>query len=280
MIVSPTARRGLAVLGTATALLLTLPGSARACTVIMADAPLPDVSITAEGCSSTIPLVGVTIVATTVVIALVSHGIATLARFTASSAADLAEVVALALPGLTTAPPPAAPGQSDTAARDRPTAVPGAGDSAGLLDYTGEGYRTLNPFLRSQSKYPAAERAALQARADRVSKGLAGLPPRPGTTYRGARLTDDLLARYEPGKVVTERGFTSTSRNLDVALEEFKGNVLMTVRGQNGRDVLPRSAHPHEAEILYDQGTRFRVISKTWDPDIAQWLISLREVPA
>ncbi len=40
------------------------------------------------------------------------------------------------------------------------------------------------------------------------------------------------------------------------------------------------SAYGHESEILYDQGTRFRVITKTWDADLGRWLITLREVPA
>jgi hypothetical protein len=149
----------------------------------------------------------------------------------------------------------------------------------GLDDYTGPGYDTINRYLRGQGGYTADEATALQSRADRVSQELARLPPVPGTTYRGTYLSAEQAARYEPGRVVTERAFTSTSTDPQVA-EQFTDNAYFIVRGQSGRDVAPFSQLGHESEILYDQGTRFRVITKTWDADLGRWLITLREVPA
>jgi hypothetical protein len=149
---------------------------------------------------------------------------------------------------------------------------------ADIREYTGAGYATLNPFLRDPDRYSDAERLALQARADRTSAGLARLPTAPGTTYRGTDLTDEQLALYEPGRMVTERAFTSTSRDVRVAQEDFDGNTFLTVTGQNGRDVTAVSQLPYEAEIVYDKGTPFLVTGRTWDPDLGKWLITLEEV--
>nr|WP_240948009.1 ADP-ribosyltransferase [Planosporangium mesophilum] len=151
-------------------------------------------------------------------------------------------------------------------------------DRAALHDYTtNDGYTTMNPFLRDSSGYSDADKTAIQARSDRVSEGLAKLPPQPGTTYRGVQYSDEILARYEPGQVVTERAFTSTSQDPNVAQGAFNGNTLMTITGKNGRDIAPFSNYP-EAEILYDKGTNFKVISKVWNPRIDKWVIHIEEV--
>lgn len=151
-------------------------------------------------------------------------------------------------------------------------------DRVALDDYTGPGYRDMNSYLRNPDQFSPAEQAAIQARVDNVSDALAKVPPQPGTTYRGADLPDAVLARYQPGQIIPEDAFTSTSRNTDVAQGAFDGNVLFTVTGRNGRDVAPYSQFPHEAEILYDYGTEFKVVGKEWDPDLGKWLIDLVEV--
>jgi hypothetical protein len=151
-------------------------------------------------------------------------------------------------------------------------------DRVALHDYTtNDGYTTMNPFLRDSSGYTDADKIALQARADRVSDGLAKLPSEPGTTFRGVQYPDAVLSKYEPGQLVTEHAFTSTSKDPDVAQGAFDGNTLMVVSGRNGKDIAPFSDYP-EAEILYDKGTRFKVTDKTWEPDIGKWVIALKEV--
>jgi hypothetical protein len=152
-------------------------------------------------------------------------------------------------------------------------------DLNAINDYTGSGYRDINGYLRNPDNpnLTPAQRAELQARADAVSEALQKLPARPGTTYRGVEFSDDLLARYEPGQVVPEHGFTSTSTNPNVATGAFDGNTLMVVNGRSGRDMEAHTAVPGESEILYDQGTNFRVLSKTWDNDLKKWIIVLEE---
>ncbi|HEY9392092.1 MAG TPA: ADP-ribosyltransferase [Mycobacteriales bacterium] len=152
-------------------------------------------------------------------------------------------------------------------------------DRAALNYYTtNEGYTRMNPFLRDPSGTPEAFRGLIQARADAVSEGLAKLPGQPGTTYRGVHFGDDVLANYEPGRIVTERAFTSTTQNPNVAQGAFDGNVLMSITGRNGKDVAPFSDYVSEAEILYDKGTNFKVTNKVWDAGIGKWLITMEEV--
>jgi len=152
------------------------------------------------------------------------------------------------------------------------------GDRAALHDYTtNDGYTTMNPFLRNPDGYSDAEKAAIQARADRVSTGLAKLPAQPGTTYRGVNFSSDIAKNYQEGTVVTERAFTSTSTDASVATGAFDGNTLMTVTGHSGRDIAPFSDYP-ESEILYDKGTQFQVIRNAFDPAIGKTVIQMREV--
>jgi hypothetical protein len=135
----------------------------------------------------------------------------------------------------------------------------------------------MNPFLRNPDGYSDADKAAIQARADRVSTGLAKLPPQPGTTYRGVNFSSDIAKNYQEGTVVTERAFTSTSTDASVATGAFDGNTLMTVTGHSGRDIAPFSDYP-ESEILYDKGTQFQVIRNAFDPAIGKTVIQMREV--
>jgi hypothetical protein len=151
-------------------------------------------------------------------------------------------------------------------------------DRVALHDYTtNDGYMTMNPFLRNPDGYSAEEQAAIQARADRVSAGLAKLPPRPGTTYRGVNFPDEVLQKYEPGTVVTEKAFTSTSTDPAVATGNFNGNALMLITGQSGHDIAPFSDYP-ESEILYDKGTQFQVIGRSFNPATGKVVIQMREV--
>lgn len=172
------------------------------------------------------------------------------------------------------------PAAGDGIAGDATPSLPLTDADRAALHYytTDDGYLTMNPYLRNPEAHSGADGPAIQAQADQVSDGLAKLPREPGTTYRGVDFPGGVLDNYEPGQVVTERAFTSTSRDPGVAQGAFDGNTLMVVTGQNGRDVAPFSAHSYEAEILYDKGTRFKVMEKLWDADIGKWIITLKEM--
>jgi hypothetical protein len=151
-------------------------------------------------------------------------------------------------------------------------------DRTALTDYTGDGYKQLNPFLRGAGTYTDAERAALQARADAVSTALAKLPAEPGTTYRVmSDPNGSIAAKYVPGTISSEHAFTSTSKTPGGPEGDFGKDVMQVVTGHSGRDVAPVSKYPGEAEILYDKGTNFKVTSRTWDSSRSQWVITMEE---
>ena len=142
-----------------------------------------------------------------------------------------------------------------------------------------EGYKTMNPYLRSPDGYTPEAAAEIQKRSDRVSAALAKLPPQPGMTYRTANLSDDVLENYAVGKVVTERAFTSTSSDMRILMKKsFEGNTIMTIEGKSGRDISKSSLYEHEQEILYDKGTQFLVTGKIWSSQYNKWFIQLEEV--
>ncbi len=123
--------------------------------------------------------------------------------------------------------------------------------------------------------------AEIGAGADRVSEALYRLPPSPGTTFRGSLHPEDVLAHYTPGHIITESAFTSTSRDLEPVLKLSRGgNVLFEITGTSGRDISSYSFLEAEKEVLYDKGTYFQVVSRTWVADLDRWWIVMREVPA
>ena len=118
--------------------------------------------------------------------------------------------------------------------------------------YTATGYVPLNRGLRSGDP---TQIAAVAAFRDTLAGALAKLPDRPGMTRRGTSLPADVLARYQPGQVVTELGFTSTGK-------PFKGDVRFEIHGRRGKLVQQYSAHPSEDEVLFPPGTKFGVVKR------------------
>jgi hypothetical protein len=58
------------------------------------------------------------------------------------------------------------------------------------------------------------------------------------------------------------------------------GNALLEFNGRTGRDLSAVSTvGPSEAEILFDKGTAFEVVSKTWEAQLKAWKITLKELP-
>lgn len=121
-----------------------------------------------------------------------------------------------------------------------------------MYSYTRVGFMPLNSRLRSGDPNKIASVAAFR---DTLNDALDKLPDRPGVTRRGTNLPADVLARYQPGQVVTELGFTSTGK-------PFNGNELFKIHGKHGKLVQPYSAHPSEEEVLFRSGTKFVVLDR------------------
>lgn len=145
-------------------------------------------------------------------------------------------------------------------------------DEAAIGDYTGPGYINVNAGLRGQIPMTPE----LQARADAVSLALSKLPDAPGVAFRGAHLEIEQIDRYVPGSVVKEDAFTSSAAD---PAQAFAGNTKFFIDSFHGKDVKAWSSVESESEILFDKGTSFDVISKTYDSVSHTYFIGLREVP-
>jgi hypothetical protein len=159
---------------------------------------------------------------------------------------------------------------------DHPTVVPPFSwdDRLALADYTGSGYEDLNSALRSD-----ALDASQHARVAALNNALEKLPAYDGPVVRGSNLPADVLARYQPGEVITEKAFLSTTTDPAVAHSPaFAGNVEFRILSSTGRDISSVSLIPEEQEILFRAGTKFYVVDKTVDPLTRRTMIEMLEL--
>jgi hypothetical protein len=142
-----------------------------------------------------------------------------------------------------------------------------------VADYTGLGHEDLNSALRNGSMD-----ASQQAHVEALNQALEKLPPHHGPVFRGTHLPDDELARYQPGVVVTERAFVSTSMDPGVArFAAFAGNVEFKILSRTGRDISSISMFPSEREVLFPTGVQFYVLDRKSDPHTGRTIIEMVE---
>ena len=142
-----------------------------------------------------------------------------------------------------------------------------------LNNYTGLGHEDLNDALRTGTLD-----ASQQARVDALNRALEKLPPHSGLVYRGTDLPPEVLAQYQPGAVVTEDAFVSTSVDPAVARSPaFAGNVEFRIVSETGRDISSLSLISHEQEVLFPSGIQFYVIARTTDPLMGTTIIEMAE---
>ena len=149
----------------------------------------------------------------------------------------------------------------------------------GIWDYTtNDGYDVMNNNMRQIGP----NELSVQERIDATNRGLDQLPKYDGTTYRGTNLPQDVVDHINNGGNYSDRAFSSSSTNPNVADSFFNPNrenpTRMTIDGHSGSNVGPFSAARSEAEILFRGGTEFEVLSNTVGPDGVRNLV-LREVP-
>jgi hypothetical protein len=146
-------------------------------------------------------------------------------------------------------------------------------DLSALNNYTGLGHEYLNDALRTGTLD-----ASQQARVDALNRALEKLPPHGGLVYRGTDLPPEVLAQYQPGAVVTEDAFVSTSVDPAVARSPaFAGNVEFRIVSKTGRDISSLSLISHEQEVLFPSGKQFYVITRTTDPLMGTTIIEMAE---
>lgn len=127
--------------------------------------------------------------------------------------------------------------------------------AAHILAYSGSAYADTNGQLRSNSISEETHNHSVQ-----LNDALSKLPKYTKPTTRGTKLSTTELAKWQPGKIVADHGFMSTTKKSE---PDFSGNVMFTVHGKNGRDIQQLSHHDHEREVLFPSGTKFKIVSRT-----------------
>ena len=134
--------------------------------------------------------------------------------------------------------------------------------------YTGSMYRDINGLLRGTKDFADPEyKQQTQDIADKAAEGLRSLPDYKGETYRGTALSNDIVAKMKVGGTYSDKGFLSTSSNLDIA-NNFAGftsagqtRVFFTVNGKHGKDISSASKFSNEKEILFNPSSKFKITS-------------------
>jgi hypothetical protein len=150
--------------------------------------------------------------------------------------------------------------------------------------YTGDGYDSLNAYLRGIEEKVAdgtATRSELEAYSKAVSEGLAKIPTYTGETLRGTNLPQGVLDSIDATGRFSDPAFLSSSTSEEIA-QGFRGahgNAMLHIDGTTGHDVASMAHYgTGEAEVLFDKGTEFDVVRKVWNPD-GYWDIYLKETP-
>lgn len=143
------------------------------------------------------------------------------------------------------------------------------------------GYANINGFLRDGKpkfgKYTPDEEKLVEEVAKNVSSAIQKHPVKgPMTVYRGLKIDKEstaLLDQYmkaKPGDVITDKGFTSASKDRKVAdkfsekLNRGDNQVVITINLKDGDFALPMDdyhKHGSEKEMLLDRNTKFKVVS-------------------
>lgn len=93
-----------------------------------------------------------------------------------------------------------------------------------------------------------------------MNSGLDKLNSYKGTVYRGADLTDEIFEKYKnslkTGKVIVEESYLSTSREEGSA---FTKNTFYIIKSKNGKQVENISKFMSEKEVLFKEGSKFKV---------------------
>jgi hypothetical protein len=125
-------------------------------------------------------------------------------------------------------------------------------------------------------RYPPSESAKkkIVENTEKLSAALSNSIPSPGTSYRGMVLSSEGAQSFIKNKVLTDKGFTSSSKS-EIVAKGFSGNrhtgvpILIKIKGKTGvfleentrkygwKDRVTKYAD--EKEVLFNKGTKFKV---------------------
>lgn len=132
-------------------------------------------------------------------------------------------------------------------------------ETLAIYMYTLDFYDRINEYLRKDRQQP---RDFFDKYTEVCNSGLDKMKSFEGTVYRGADLKRDDLKNYKEalknGTPHIEKAYTSTSKNKSGA---FNRNTFYEIKSKTGKFIEPLSEYEHEAEVLFKEGTQFKIIS-------------------
>ena len=160
-------------------------------------------------------------------------------------------------------------------------------ESEALFKYTQQDYEWINSELRWGSDMEET----LAKWVEGIDGALLKMGIWRGISFRGTDLPEKVLADYQPGHVVADKAYVSTSKYLEVVLKKWNpahqhSGVLLVIDGKNGRDIENYAYLPDEHEVLFSRRTQFLVKSRclsdvassTDKVDQSFWIIELSEI--
>ena len=93
-----------------------------------------------------------------------------------------------------------------------------------------------------------------------ATAALNALPDYKLMAWRQTSLKPQDIAKYKEGDIITEPSFLSSSEGIAEA-QKFQGNVLFSILSRTGKQIKNYSDGPHEREVLFRPGTKFKVFS-------------------
>jgi hypothetical protein len=132
------------------------------------------------------------------------------------------------------------------------------GEMVAIYNYTTGDYKQMNGFLLGANldAMSDGEKDQYLIKAEQAQKALQKLPAwNGGQTMRGEYVWPGWEQQYKVGNTFALRIFWSTSDTAGT----LWGELAITVKGKQGRDVSAVSDKPLEREVLFPPGTKFRV---------------------
>jgi hypothetical protein len=127
-----------------------------------------------------------------------------------------------------------------------------------IYSYTTDDYEKINDTLKG-SRRPEndVEGKQIEVMIDQLNKALAKLENQVGIFTRGEGRSTGTDDRYPLNSVFTTKAFWSSGIGVN-----FPGRWQITILGKTGKDIKTLSQSPHEAEVLFSPGCKFKVIAR------------------
>lgn len=138
---------------------------------------------------------------------------------------------------------------------------------AALEWYSGDGWIQVNAALRGEKDVLGQDPRDPKEFATTIRHldgaiAAAGESAAPMKLYRGVRVPDPeaFVRGVETGKVISMRGYQSTSTDVGVAVSS--GNVLLRIQSSRGLPMKGLTKNPGEREVLLGRDWQYEVVEK------------------